>query len=121
MLVQMRTTIEFENGGTNLDGVEKILKEGSTKNLPKGAGAITQLALAHGPALVGKPSTWSFLEELELELELADPWFWDLELELVRPNPKFLELELDLVGTARNWSELELIQTTRKQEMRNDL
>ncbi|KAL4584362.1 hypothetical protein LXL04_008962 [Taraxacum kok-saghyz] len=47
--------------------------------------------------------------ELELELELADPWFWDLELELVRPNPEFLELELDLVGTGRNWSELELV------------
>ncbi|KAL4569712.1 hypothetical protein LXL04_025354 [Taraxacum kok-saghyz] len=47
--------------------------------------------------------------DLELELELADPWFWDLELELVRPNPKFLELELDLVGFVRNWSELELV------------
>ncbi|KAL4577400.1 hypothetical protein LXL04_013509 [Taraxacum kok-saghyz] len=45
---------------------------------------------------MGKPSTWSFL----LELELVDPWFW--ELELVIPVPRFLELELELVpGTRR--------------------
>ncbi|KAL4588664.1 hypothetical protein LXL04_001556 [Taraxacum kok-saghyz] len=88
--------------------VEEIMSGPKSEEFKKNAAALrtaAREALADG----GSSDKNIHMFDLELELELADPWFWDLELELVRPNPKFLELELDLVGFGRNWSELELV------------